>query len=41
MNWIEVPAGKYTLLKGKDKKSHCQIELSVKYDIHSEVCSLL
>ncbi|KAI0255835.1 DNA polymerase family B-domain-containing protein, partial [Lactifluus subvellereus] len=32
MNWIEVPAGKYTLLKSKDKKSHCQIELSVKSD---------
>ena len=31
MNWIEVPAGKYTLLKGKDKKSLCQIELSVRY----------
>jgi hypothetical protein len=33
MNWIEVPPGKYSLLKGKDKKSHCQIELSVRYDI--------
>ncbi|KAH9967292.1 DNA polymerase family B-domain-containing protein [Russula dissimulans] len=32
MNWIEVPPGKYTLLKGKEKKSHCQIEFSVRYD---------
>ncbi|KAI0305911.1 DNA polymerase family B-domain-containing protein [Multifurca ochricompacta] len=32
MNWIEVPAGKYSILKGKDKKSHCQIEFSVKWD---------
>lgn len=31
MNWIEVPAGKYVLKKGKDKKSKCQIELSVRY----------
>jgi DNA polymerase delta subunit 1 len=30
MNWIEVPGGKYSLLKGKEKKSHCQIELSVR-----------
>jgi hypothetical protein len=34
MNWIEVPPGKYKLLKGKERKSHCQIELSVKYAIH-------
>ncbi|KAH9995602.1 delta DNA polymerase [Russula vinacea] len=32
MNWLEVPAGKYKLLKGKDKKSQCQIELSVRFD---------
>ncbi|KAH9975916.1 DNA polymerase family B-domain-containing protein [Lactifluus volemus] len=32
MNWIEIPPGKYTLLKGKDKKSRCQIELFVKCD---------
>ncbi|KAH9940939.1 DNA polymerase family B-domain-containing protein [Epithele typhae] len=32
MNWIEVPAGQYELLNGKDKKSQCQIELSVKWD---------
>ena len=30
MNWVEVPAGKYSILQGKDKKSHCQIEISVK-----------
>ncbi|KAH9176053.1 DNA polymerase family B-domain-containing protein [Lactarius sanguifluus] len=32
MNWIEIPAGKYTLLKGREKKSSCQIELLVKWD---------
>ena len=31
MNWIEVPAGKYHLLTHDKKKSHCQIELSVRY----------
>jgi hypothetical protein len=38
MNWIEVPAGKYSLLKGKDKKSHCQIELYVRHGIYSAMC---
>lgn len=38
MNWIEVPAGKYSLVKAKDKKSHCQIELYVRYGIHSFMC---
>ncbi|KAI0731291.1 DNA polymerase family B-domain-containing protein [Earliella scabrosa] len=32
MNWIEIPGGKYTLLSGKDKKSHCQIELNVRWN---------
>ncbi|TFY72913.1 hypothetical protein EVG20_g104 [Dentipellis fragilis] len=32
MNWIEVPAGKYALIEGNKKKSHCQIELEVKWD---------
>ncbi|KAI0313537.1 DNA polymerase family B-domain-containing protein [Amylostereum chailletii] len=32
MNWIEVPAGKYRILDNKNKKSLCQIELSVKWD---------
>ncbi|KZV72219.1 hypothetical protein PENSPDRAFT_751123 [Peniophora sp. CONT] len=32
MNWIEVPAGKYKLLTGKDKLSLCQIELRVQWD---------
>ncbi|KAJ7035657.1 DNA polymerase family B-domain-containing protein [Mycena alexandri] len=32
MNWIEVPAKKYAMLTGKDKKSHCQLEISVRYD---------
>lgn len=34
MNWIEIPAGKYTLLKGKAKKSSCQIELLVRYGLY-------
>lgn len=29
MNWIEVPAGKYTLLDGPKKKTTCQIEIDV------------
>ncbi|KAJ7224475.1 DNA polymerase family B-domain-containing protein [Mycena pura] len=32
MNWIEVPAKKYTVLSEKDRKSHCQLEINVKYD---------
>ncbi|EPQ56433.1 hypothetical protein GLOTRDRAFT_120926 [Gloeophyllum trabeum ATCC 11539] len=32
MNWIEVPAGKYQLLTGDQKRSNCQIELKVRYD---------
>lgn len=32
MNWIEVPAGKYTLIpRSKAKKSTCQIELEMRY----------
>ena len=31
MNWIEIPAGKYELVAENQKKSHCQIELKVKY----------
>ncbi|PSR90586.1 hypothetical protein PHLCEN_2v4879 [Hermanssonia centrifuga] len=31
MNWIEVPAGKYKLLK-EGKRSHCQIEINVRWD---------
>jgi DNA polymerase delta subunit 1 len=41
MNWIEVPPGKYSLLKGKDKKSQCQIELSVRFDIYLTVWFLI
>jgi len=40
MNWIEIPAGKYSVLKAKEKKSQCQIELSVRYGLHSDACSL-
>ena len=29
MNWIEVPAGNYTVVHAK--KSKCQIEISVRY----------
>ncbi|TDL23693.1 hypothetical protein BD410DRAFT_746439 [Rickenella mellea] len=32
MNWIELPARSYTLVNEKDKLSHCQIELHVKYE---------
>ncbi|KAH0582948.1 DNA-directed DNA polymerase delta [Termitomyces sp. 'cryptogamus'] len=32
MNWIEVPAGKYHLLSGEKKRSHCQIEFNVRWD---------
>ncbi|KAJ7493450.1 DNA polymerase family B-domain-containing protein [Mycena galericulata] len=32
MNWIEVPAKKYTVISDKNKKSHCQLEISVKHD---------
>ncbi|KAJ7460613.1 DNA polymerase family B-domain-containing protein [Mycena latifolia] len=32
MNWIEIPAKKYTILSDKAKKSHCQLEISVRYD---------
>jgi DNA polymerase elongation subunit (family B) len=32
MNWIEIPAGNYTVRKGKDTISRAQIEIGVKYD---------
>ncbi|KAL0580603.1 DNA-directed DNA polymerase delta [Marasmius crinis-equi] len=32
MNWIEVPAGKYKLVPPDKKKSHCQIEIDLKWD---------
>jgi DNA polymerase delta subunit 1 len=31
MNWIEVPKGKYVILK-EGKKSHCQLEIEVRWD---------
>jgi DNA polymerase delta subunit 1 len=31
MNWIEIPAGKYSLTPNEKKRSHCQIELNVRY----------
>ncbi|KAF5355326.1 hypothetical protein D9758_006032 [Tetrapyrgos nigripes] len=32
MNWIEVPAGKYHIISPEKKKSHCQLEFSVRWD---------
>ncbi|KAH6916141.1 delta DNA polymerase [Coprinopsis sp. MPI-PUGE-AT-0042] len=32
MNWIEVPAGKYTVVAEAQRKSTCQIEIDVPYD---------
>ncbi|KAK4688039.1 DNA polymerase delta subunit 1, partial [Tremellales sp. Uapishka_1] len=31
MNWIEIPGGKYDLIKEHEKKSRCQIEISCNY----------
>lgn len=39
MNWIEVPAGSYTLIPEDKKKSHCQIELSVRLVLSMHVLS--
>lgn len=33
MNWIEVPAGKYTFVDKEKRKSTCQIEIDVPYVI--------
>lgn len=30
MNWVEVKGGRYTHLRGPDKKSLCQIEIACK-----------
>lgn len=38
MNWIEVPAGKYKLLPMDKKKSHCQLELSVRSVLLLQLC---
>ncbi|KAF9477762.1 hypothetical protein BDN70DRAFT_880775 [Pholiota conissans] len=32
MNWIEVPAGKYKILPQSQKRSTCQLEISLRYD---------
>ncbi|RDB23547.1 DNA polymerase delta catalytic subunit [Hypsizygus marmoreus] len=32
MNWIEVPAGKYSIVSDAGKRSHCQLEINVRYD---------
>jgi DNA polymerase delta subunit 1 len=31
MNWIEVPAGKYRLVSEKNKSSHCQLEITMRF----------
>jgi DNA polymerase delta subunit 1 len=31
MNWIEIPAGKYSLVADDKKRSLCQLELTVRY----------
>jgi hypothetical protein len=41
MNWIEVPAGRYKILS-EGKRSHCQLEISVRYvDMTSDLFPLL
>ncbi|KAF8199125.1 hypothetical protein BJ912DRAFT_950996 [Pholiota molesta] len=32
MNWIEVPAGKYKIIPQNQKRSTCQLEISLRYD---------
>ncbi|KAF8629100.1 hypothetical protein AX15_003585 [Amanita polypyramis BW_CC] len=32
MNWIEVTAGKYSIVSPNKKKSHCQLEIIMSYD---------
>ncbi|EJT46496.1 hypothetical protein A1Q1_04928 [Trichosporon asahii var. asahii CBS 2479] len=31
MNWVEVPAGKYSVLRGSEKRSRCQLEFTMHY----------
>jgi DNA polymerase delta subunit 1 len=31
MNWVEAPASKYTVLKGSEQWSNCQLEITLKY----------
>jgi DNA polymerase delta subunit 1 len=31
MNWIEIPAGKYSLVADDKKRSLCQLELNVRF----------
>lgn len=38
MNWIEVPAGSYKLTPESKKRSHCQIELSVRSVLSAYGC---
>ncbi|PFH51036.1 hypothetical protein AMATHDRAFT_75228 [Amanita thiersii Skay4041] len=32
MNWIEVPAGKYKVVSEENRKTHCQLEITMKHD---------
>ncbi|KAK0446656.1 DNA polymerase family B-domain-containing protein [Armillaria borealis] len=32
MNWIEVPGGRYKIISEEGKKSHCQLEISMRWD---------
>lgn len=32
MTWVKVPSGSYMLISELQKQSHCQLEISVKFD---------
>ncbi|KAF8801312.1 hypothetical protein BYT27DRAFT_7198397 [Phlegmacium glaucopus] len=32
MNWVEIPAGKYSIAHPDFRRSHCQLEITVRYD---------
>ena len=31
MNWVEIPAGKYTITPADSRRSHCQLEVTVRW----------
>ena len=31
MNWVELPPGSYKIASEDEKRSHCQLEVSVRY----------
>lgn len=41
MNWIEIPAGKYSIVAGDKQQSHCQLELNVRFVINYRLRSKL